>query len=56
MGAAVEARKMLELIKHRGAGKSFLLGGLVDSRELPMVSGKGEATRGCGHIKAMTPR
>ena len=41
---------MLELIKHRGAGKSFLLGGLVDSRELSTVAGKDEATRGYGVI------
>lgn len=47
---------MLELIKHRGAGKSFLLGGLVDSRELSVVAGKDEAMRGYGVISRLWPQ
>ena len=44
---------MLELIKQRGAGKAFLLGGLVDSRELSRVVGKDEAMRGYGVLSRL---
>ena len=44
---------MLELIKQRGAGKAFLLRGLVDSRELSRVAGKDKAMRRYGVVSSL---